>query len=196
MTAPKHSLLTDDDPEEYVPDLWHLSFKLSNSSDRRAGGLGIASASRSRFWRVIAVTFSLSVLLAFCRAQAFAQQPSATATPNLNWCPGVPISPSPPQWNSEVWASTFKECASDRSALGGGERHNMEIDCYHACMSAVGLRGTSKNRPRLCISKRIADRCHPVAPKLVGGFALRCRACVDRDLVIFSLFDRSRSYQI
>src|ERR1700691_5073738 len=102
-----------------------------------------------KFVKAIAIVVVVATLVG---ANASAQQPTAAPAPapsTSNWCPGVPESPPPPHWENIPggWAQTYKACSADRSMFSPGQRHNMDVECRHACMGAKGSWGTSKNPP-------------------------------------------------
>jgi hypothetical protein len=94
----------------------------------------------------------VAIFAVLMAADSRAQQPTAAPAPaprNPNWCPGVPESPPPPNWENVPggWAQAYKACSADRSMFSPGQRHNMDVECRHACMGAKGSWGTSKNPP-------------------------------------------------
>ncbi len=114
----------------------------------------------------------LAMLLAIATAgvaPAYAQQPSASATPARRWCPDVPETPPPPHGKPEDWANIFKYCSNLNPANfpSGAVYHDTMISCSHECGAAEGAWATYKNPPPQTVYQSTTEPQGPI--QLPGG---------------------------
>jgi hypothetical protein len=82
--------------------------------------------------KVLAIVLVVAGAGMLIAASTFAQQPSPAARRAIVWCPDVPASPAPPDFEREYgnWAAVRKRCSrADRNVR----------DCAYSCMAAKDL---------------------------------------------------------